>query len=503
MKFLSKIAILLIFTFAIFTKTATQAEEIGGIEFPLGQQSFADAVVSFAIGPDSATTDPTVALGLPSDPPEALSLGNQGVLVVEFVDNLLVDQDNAENGLDLFVFEAGASAMGATENFLIEISKDDVNYINLGEFQGETLGVDIKPFVEPGDVFRYVRITDLEPNNTPFPTAGADIDAVGAIGSIPAPQTRKVYWTDLTNDRIQRANLDGSNVENIISQGLEIPIAMTVDAVDQKIYWSDEGNDSIKRANFDGSNVELILPVFSEVSGIAVDSNGGKLYYANRSPGEIRRCNLDGSNVEFLTNVGNARHMAFSGGRIYWTEEGADGLVRSASHDGTDIQNLASAVEPRGVAVDIVAGKVYWVDNGGPMTTSVIRRCNLDGTENEDIISTGLGAPQGMAIDSDSGQLYWTDLVNDTITRANLDGTGIEDVVTSGLIAPSGIAIANVQSSFLLGDVNLDGVVDLLDVEPFIDLISGSGFQFEADINGDGLVNLLDVNPFVNILVGN
>ena len=54
----------------------------------------------------------------------------------------------------------------------------------------------------------------------------------------------------------------------------------------------------------------------------------------------------------------------------------------------------------------------------------------------------------------------------------------------------------------LIGDVNLDGVVNLLDVEPFIDAISTGQYQFEADINADDEVNLLDVNPFIAILSG-
>lgn len=54
----------------------------------------------------------------------------------------------------------------------------------------------------------------------------------------------------------------------------------------------------------------------------------------------------------------------------------------------------------------------------------------------------------------------------------------------------------------LLGDVNLDGAVNLLDVDPFIDRLSTGTFQAEADINQDGQVNLLDVGPFIELLAG-
>ncbi len=54
----------------------------------------------------------------------------------------------------------------------------------------------------------------------------------------------------------------------------------------------------------------------------------------------------------------------------------------------------------------------------------------------------------------------------------------------------------------LHGDVNLDGLINLLDVDPFVELLSNGSFQAEADINKDGAVNLLDVDGFVLLLAG-
>lgn len=54
----------------------------------------------------------------------------------------------------------------------------------------------------------------------------------------------------------------------------------------------------------------------------------------------------------------------------------------------------------------------------------------------------------------------------------------------------------------LPGDVNLDGVLNLLDVAPFVERLSTGTYQIEADINQDGMVNLLDVGPFVTLLTG-
>ena len=57
-------------------------------------------------------------------------------------------------------------------------------------------------------------------------------------------------------------------------------------------------------------------------------------------------------------------------------------------------------------------------------------------------------------------------------------------------------------ATVLLGDVNLDGAVNLLDVGPFVARVSSGTYQTEADTNQDGQVNLLDVAPFIAILGG-
>ena len=59
-----------------------------------------------------------------------------------------------------------------------------------------------------------------------------------------------------------------------------------------------------------------------------------------------------------------------------------------------------------------------------------------------------------------------------------------------------------IVGSTLLGDVNLDGTVDFLDISPFIAVLSGGIDQAEADCNEDGVVNFLDISPFISILSG-
>ena len=66
--------------------------------------------------------------------------------------------------------------------------------------------------------------------------------------------------------------------------------------------------------------------------------------------------------------------------------------------------------------------------------------------------------------------------------------------------AAFGTATIEIASGPLLGDINLDGEVNMADVNPFVELLINRQFLAEADINQDGAVNLLDVRPFVGLL---
>ena len=154
----------------------------GTVFFPLGDRSFADEVVSFTSGTPAAAKatdrDPKQALGIPNYDKDAdtnyLTLGCGGTVVLRFVDNALADAP----GPDLYVFEIGPDAEATS----LAISDDGKTWIEIGKIEGGRTDVDIHPFVKPGQTFHFVRLTDLKTEcSGDWP--GADIDAVGAIGS--------------------------------------------------------------------------------------------------------------------------------------------------------------------------------------------------------------------------------------------------------------------------------------------------------------------------------
>ena len=76
-------------------------------------------------------------------------------------------------------------------------------------------------------------------------------------------------------------------------------------------------------------------------------------------------------------------------------------------------------------------------------------------------------------------------------------------------LTPSGLLVRDIIRDWntcvevpgvLLGDCNLDGEVNFLDISPFIVLLSGGTFLEQADCNQDGEVNFMDISAFINIL---
>ena len=81
----------------------------------------------------------------------------------------------------------------------------------------------------------------------------------------------KMYWTDYDAGKIQRANLNGSNVEDLVT-GLGVPGGITVDTTSSKMYWTDSHTGKIQRANLNGSNVEDLVTGSGIDFGIALST---------------------------------------------------------------------------------------------------------------------------------------------------------------------------------------------------------------------------------------
>ncbi len=212
---------------------------------------------------------------------------------------------------------------------------------------------------------------------------------------------------------IRRVNLDGGTVEDVVT-GLDDTWYIALDVAGGKMYWTEPFAAKIQRANLDGSGVqELILDQDCLVTAnrgcpvrIALDLAGGKMYW-NRVLANLQRANLDGSEAETLASsweIPGGIALDLGGVKMYSTEyipQGPghwyeEGRVRRTNLNGTGSQTLVSqeSSEPAGIALDVAGGKVYWADPG----LEKLRRANLDGSDAEDLI-TGSTVGKGIALD--------------------------------------------------------------------------------------------------------
>ncbi len=118
-------------------------------------------------------------------------------------------------------------------------------------------------------------------------------------------KTGKVYFTDNYSGvkKIQRMNLDGTSVEDVLSGYQALEIVLDVDG--GKMYFTTMDDYSVKRANLDGTGVEnLYTSATGTPHGVTLDVDTGKVYFADNYSKKIQRMNLDGSSLEdVLTNV--------------------------------------------------------------------------------------------------------------------------------------------------------------------------------------------------------
>jgi DNA-binding beta-propeller fold protein YncE len=293
-----------------------------------------------------------------------------------------------------------------------------------------------------------------------------------------AQQGVRMYWTDvghpiLANGKIQRANLDGSNIQDLVTTGLTVPADIALDVAGGKMYWTNTAlppaDSKIQRANLDGSTIEdLVTTGLTQPYGIALDVAGGKMYWTDAgntgaADGRIQRADLDGPNIEDLVTTGITGPAGIAldvaGGKMYWADKDAAKIQR-ANLNGDNVEDLVTGVlsSPVGIALDVTAGKMYWTDAGlQGVTDGRIQRANLDGSIIEDLVTTGLTMPVGIALDVAAGKMYWADAGNNAVAdgriqRANLDGSTIEGLVTIGLTLPFGIALEFEQEHTLTVD---------------------------------------------------
>ena len=140
------------------------------------------------------------------------------------------------------------------------------------------------------------------------------------------------------------------------------------------------------------------------------------------------------------------------------------------------------------------------------VSASSLAVAEIDGQGGMDIITLTASTDSAIVLFNDGNAAFVDPIISSvdlgprSMDVGDIDGDNLIDIVTANSNNFQGSFTILYNKCIDLGDINLDGNVDLLDVADFVSRVSINEYQEEADINRDGKVDLLDVVPFVELL---
>ncbi|MDW3212033.1 MAG: PKD domain-containing protein [Reichenbachiella sp.] len=288
----------------------------------------------------------------------------------------------------------------------------DVTYTwNMGDgtsLLGETVS---HTYTEPSDYEVYLVVQSAD-----------DMDAISQTVTVRDPNALlvEVLFIDAGDFKIN--NLDGTSFD---VAGFGTGLAYDFD--NQLLYFTDEDNGTLSKANVDGSDIEVVVSGLSEPRAVALDVANQMAYVTDRGTNEIVAVDLsDNSKSTLYDNASDGLGelpvgIAYYDGNLYVTcvEIGAE-AVWKGNVDGSGITRIidySGGGYGYGIAIDEANEKIYF-DN---TDNSEILRANLDGSSVEPVLETANRA-YGIAIDNTNSKMYWTERNTGNVLMADLNG---------------------------------------------------------------------------------
>ncbi|PIK56419.1 putative low-density lipoprotein receptor-related protein 4 isoform X3 [Apostichopus japonicus] len=221
-------------------------------------------------------------------------------------------------------------------------------------------------------------------------------------------------------------------------------IALDYDSVGRKIYFSDVNQDVIMRANYDGTDVETVVrDRLKVVDGLAVDWIAGNLFWTNAGKDKIEVARLNGSSRKVIVDkaLDEPRAIALcpNRGYLFWTDWGISPKIERSYLDGSGRSTLISNVHwPNGLTIDYEEERIYWTD----ANTGRIESANFNGEERR-LVLGHLNSTFGITMFQN--QLYWTDRVTymiETVTKDSGSGRravlqNVDNLMDIKMVTPS------------------------------------------------------------------
>lgn len=276
-------------------------------------------------------------------------------------------------------------------------------------------------------------------------TIGQNADNIVTVSNIAGAGERSLHWSAAKQGSSAWLTLTNNSATTAAGASSEMHVLSNAAGLSAGVY-----NETINITTNDPNNVLIQIPIQLTVSSEPV--SGQKIYTFGGNASTIRRANLDGSDaatpftglnrpVKGVVDVVNRK--------LYWSEIGPV-RVKRADLDGSNNETLVTSITGAIVAMDLdvennhiyffhqVAGQVFRLS-----------RANLDGSNLTTVGDVPGWNFSGLNIDHINNKLYWYMLgagangghVETGIWRSNLDLTDKEHLVTPAADAGGGLTI--------------------------------------------------------------
>uniref|UniRef100_A0A1B6BXD2 EGF-like domain-containing protein n=1 Tax=Clastoptera arizonana TaxID=38151 RepID=A0A1B6BXD2_9HEMI len=274
---------------------------------------------------------------------------------------------------------------------------------------------------------------------------------------------KRIYWLDGRLNFIEMMDYDGRNRKTVMEKNIIYPFALTL--FQDKLYWTDWKTWSVyaldRNTGLNGTVKEIIhsdyVPMDIRVwdtrrqpykSTPCEHNNGGCSHLcllAPYSPGYTCACPTGVKLIDNFTCANGAQELLLLVQR---------NDISRISLDSPDHTILVLPLEgiKHAIAIDYdpVDNFFYWTDD----ESKGIRRAKLDGSKQQDLITTEVEHPDGITIDWIARNMYWTDTGTDRIEVARLDGKARKVLINEDLVEPRAIALSPERGWLFWSDWN-------------------------------------------------
>ncbi len=193
-------------------------------------------------------------------------------------------------------------------------------------------------------------------------------------------QNAKLYVLTAA-DEIQKMNIDGTEMEVLVDSGFVDGNQIKLDLEEGKMYWTSDGDSweeipgKIQRANLDGSGLEEVYTNEEYAfSGLFLDTSSDEMYVTARNPSSVLKMDMAGTTISEIYNENNSglvdpREMVYHEGtdELIWTRDGDTDydvpyhVIKTAADGNGELETLFSNdAEINSLELDEENGRLFW-----------------------------------------------------------------------------------------------------------------------------------------------